>query len=152
MKLNDEQRQLVTDNHNLIYMTANKYNFDLDEYYDILAIGLCKASVRYKPEKGEFSTLAVHIMRQEVYMQYRKNNRRVHQISLEGYSETHVEYEDGVDDLYTNVELSCLDETELEIVNLKFMGLTQNEIAKELGYKQKTISVKLKRIKEKLST
>ena len=38
--LTDEERDLVTNNHNLIYSYLNKYNLS-DDYYDLCAIGLC---------------------------------------------------------------------------------------------------------------
>ena len=46
-QLTPEQQKLVTDNHNLIYSLANAKNIDLDEYYDVLAIGLCKAAITF---------------------------------------------------------------------------------------------------------
>ena len=46
IQLNDEQRKLVADNHNLIYQYLIDNNLPQDEYYDIAAIGLCKAALK----------------------------------------------------------------------------------------------------------
>ena len=46
LKLNDEQRKLVEQNHNLIYSAMTKCGIrrqDFDDYYGFAAIGLCKA-------------------------------------------------------------------------------------------------------------
>ena len=40
------EQQLVTDNHTLIYGFTNRYKLDLEEYYGILALALCKAKAR----------------------------------------------------------------------------------------------------------
>ena len=56
IQLNDEQRKLVADNHNLIYQYLIDNNLPQDEYYDIAAIGLCKAALKYDTAKGACST------------------------------------------------------------------------------------------------
>ena len=43
--LTAEQQQLVIENHNLIYDFAKRKNLIIEEYYDILAIGLCNAAL-----------------------------------------------------------------------------------------------------------
>ena len=40
MKLNDEQRGVVEENHQLIYWYAHRRHLDLEEWYDLLAIRL----------------------------------------------------------------------------------------------------------------
>lgn len=47
IKLNTEQRKLVEDNHDLIYGFMLKHNLDFENWYDVCAIGLCKAVVAY---------------------------------------------------------------------------------------------------------
>ena len=60
MKLNDEQRKLVADNHNLIYQYLIDNNLPQDEYYDIAAIGVCKAAMGYDASKGINFSTCVH--------------------------------------------------------------------------------------------
>lgn len=65
IKLNTEQRKLVEDNHDLIYGFMVKYKLDFNNWYDVCAIGLCKASVIYDNSTC-FSTLAYRCMYNEV--------------------------------------------------------------------------------------
>ena len=64
-ELNYEQQQLAEQNHNLIYSFAKSRKLDLEEYYDVLAIGLCKAALVFDENKGTFSTLAYKCMSNE---------------------------------------------------------------------------------------
>ena len=75
-KLTDEQRELVTKNHDLIYSFAHKINISIDEYYDVLAIGLCKAAKSFDNSKGEFSTLAYSCMSNELGDCWRSMNKK----------------------------------------------------------------------------
>lgn len=58
MKLSDEQRKLVENNHGLIFYTLKMKNLSFEQYYDIAAIALCKAAILYNPKIGNFSTYA----------------------------------------------------------------------------------------------
>lgn len=72
--MTDKQKKLAEENHNLIYACLKKYNLPVDEFYDIAAIGLCKAAILFNEEKGySFSTLACHIINNELKMCFRKN-------------------------------------------------------------------------------
>ena len=42
--LNEYQQKYAEQNHNLIYGILNDKNLSIDEYYDVAAIGLCKAA------------------------------------------------------------------------------------------------------------
>ena len=63
--LTSTQQKMVEDNHKLIYGAAHKYKINLEEYYDVLAIGLCKAAMAFDETKGQFSTFAYIIMLNE---------------------------------------------------------------------------------------
>ena len=57
-KLTEDQRRLVEENHNLIYKVLYDHHLDVDEWYDVAAIGLCKAAL-FDPELNfQFSTYA----------------------------------------------------------------------------------------------
>ena len=73
MKLTEEQKKLVEENHNLIYGFLRMKELEDDEYYDIVAYGLCKAAMKYDSTKGKFSTFAYKYMKTEI----------VHQIDLD---------------------------------------------------------------------
>ena len=71
--LTEEQKRLAEDNHNLIYGFANKKNLDVEEYYGVLAIGLCKAARIFDSSKGyQFSTVAYTCMGNEVKQIWKK--------------------------------------------------------------------------------
>lgn len=79
--LNDTQRKLVEDNHNLIYSYLHSHNLSLDaieDWYGTAAIGLCKAALVYDENRGaKFSTLAYICMDREVKLIMRKSKRSV---------------------------------------------------------------------------
>ena len=50
--LTKEQKELVENNHKLIYYYIHKNGLSVDEYYDILAIGLCKAALHLMKVKA----------------------------------------------------------------------------------------------------
>lgn len=72
--LTEEQKTLAGNNHKLIYECAKKMNLSVDDYYDIMAIALCKAAQTYDTSKGNFSTLAFACMKNAVG-QYRMHQR-----------------------------------------------------------------------------
>lgn len=72
-KLNNEQRKLVEENHNLIYSFLNKQALSIDEWYDVCAIGLCKASLSFNGDT-KFSTFAYKCMLNSVRSVMRRNN------------------------------------------------------------------------------
>lgn len=79
-KLNDEQRQLVEDNYNLIFYVMGKYNFtkqvEYEDCYGALAEGLCSAAASFDSSKGvSFSSYAIKCMVNAVLMFKRKNDR-----------------------------------------------------------------------------
>lgn len=77
--LNEKQRKLVEDNHNLIYAFLKKKNLSLnatEDWYGTAAIGLCKAAMTFDETKGSnFSTLAYICMDNEVKQIMRKERK-----------------------------------------------------------------------------
>jgi RNA polymerase sporulation-specific sigma factor len=74
--LTDEQKSLVEKNHNLIYWFANKNNLNIDDYYDTLAIGLCKAARAFDSSKAVFSTHAFKCMQNELYTHWDNTRKK----------------------------------------------------------------------------
>lgn len=76
--MNKEQKELVTQNHNLIYSFMKKNGLSLnsvEDWYGTCAIGLCKAAINYKEDFDlAFSTLAYVCMSNEVKHVLRKKN------------------------------------------------------------------------------
>lgn len=70
--LTESQRELAGKNHRLIYKFAKIKEADLEEFYGVLAIGLCKAARAYDASSGyKFSTLAYRCMDNEYKMYWR---------------------------------------------------------------------------------
>ena len=76
MPLTEYQKELVTNNHELIFGCAKKMNLPFDDYYDILAIGLCKAAKIYDNSKGMFSTVAYACMKNEIKLYWIHEQRK----------------------------------------------------------------------------
>lgn len=75
--LNEEQRRLAEQYHNLIFTFLNKNALSEDEWYDIAAIGYIKAIRYHQPERPyPISSLAFKCMRDEMINEYRRQNRQ----------------------------------------------------------------------------
>ncbi|MBQ9657224.1 MAG: sigma-70 family RNA polymerase sigma factor [Clostridia bacterium] len=172
--LNKEQQKLVEDNHNLIYSFAKSRMVDTEEYYDVFAIGLCKAALIYDKSKGAFSTLAYKCMSNEYHMirSIETRQKTIPEsliISLDepiGVSE-----EDGnestlydyiIKDVFPTPENSTvnsivfndfynseLTKQQQDVVKILLQGETQFEISKMLGLTHQRISAIVHRIREK---
>jgi RNA polymerase sporulation-specific sigma factor len=71
--------KLVLDNKKLVYYVVKKLGIhkDIDNFYDIGMIGLCKAARSFDSESGtKFSTYAISCIRNEIYMYCRKKGNR----------------------------------------------------------------------------
>lgn len=66
-KLTDEQRDMIENNHDLIYGFLKKYNLGFEEWYFESAEGLCDAALTFDETKGKFSTYAFHCMSSRVF-------------------------------------------------------------------------------------
>lgn len=94
--LSDEQRDFVAKHHNLIYSFASQRNTDLEEYYGLLAIALCRAAQSYDESKGAFSTYAYVWMDIFCKQQWTYEHRKMRSLSSELLSlNEHVNSEDG---------------------------------------------------------
>lgn len=168
--LTKQQQKLVEENHNLIYDFAYRKNLPIDEYYDILAIGLCMAAKIYDENKGKFSSIANCCMKNEVGMYWNHIKRKSSvpseaTISFDApvYDDKNVsEYVIGYashDTTYDNVLSSLIVEelnellTEKEKMVVKFLvkGLTQKEIGKKMNCKQQAICYHVQKISSKFT-
>ena len=163
--MTEEQKKLVEDNHNLIYFTIHKYNLDIEEYYDIFALALCRAAINYDPNKGTtFSTYAVSAMKGDFLHNIRKSKAKRRSGTCVSINEEI--YNDGNNDLITledtlSNRLDAFDESILldftklsdrlrRILWLSYSGYTQNEIADIFGVSQAQINRDLKKAKKLL--
>lgn len=166
MKLTPAQQQLVEDNHNLIYGFLREYNLSQDEYYDLAAIGLCKAAQSFNSNrKSKFSYYAYLVMLTEVKMYWRKERKCVKpscsldDIVLNGDhvnvslaeiiadpNDTSAYITTPIDRLCT--ELAKHNERYPTILYMTCQGYTQKEIGLRFGLKQTSISKLIKKMKE----
>lgn len=171
--LNIMQQHLVEDNHNLIYSFAHSKELDLEEYYDLLAIALCKAALIFDENKGMFSTLVYKCMNNEVKLIKRKENEQktIPKYMVDSldyiYSSDNNDVENSLKDkiikdifpapdenvvnsiMFNNFYYQNLDERERLIVDLVFQGKNQTDISKKLSVSQPQVSRLIKSVKIK---
>lgn len=171
--LNVIQQHLVEDNHNLIYSFAHLKKLDLEEYYDLLAIALCKAALVYDKNKGMFSTLVYMCMDNEVKLIKRKENaqKAIPKYMVDSldyiYSSDNDDSENSLKDkiikdifpapdenvvnaiMFNNFYYQNLDNRERLIVDSVFQGKNQTDISKILSVSQPQVSRLLIKIKTK---
>ena len=156
MKLNDEQKLLAEKQHNLIYSFLNKRGMKIDDWYDVLAIALCNAVLKYKPEKGKFSKYAFRAFDNAVKMEMRKNNskkRNAEVVSIDNIWNLGTEFdleEMVLENVNITGKLNSMDIKTAKVLNLYAKNKTQEQIAKELGISQAQVSRILNKLKRRL--
>lgn len=165
-----EQEQLVTDNHNLIYFFLNKWGkileySDMTDYYDICAIGLCKAAITYDSSKDvKFATYAGVCIENEIKLELR--NKKKYSAPLYSLDMTFNNTSDGTGEISygenMTTGLSAYDEIlpyqldkvlnarEYKLVALVLQDYTQVEIGNIIGISQAQVSRMFSKIKQKL--
>ncbi len=165
--LTNEQCELITNNHNLIYSYAYKKNVSIQDNYDVLAIGLCKAAKIFNKSKGEFSTLAYCCMENELLEQYRIMQKQSYipdnlvlsysrddvyeQNDLSEYLIDHHASESLSYDIMSSEFEGLLNKKEAVIYRYLLSGLLYNEIADNLGCKKQSIHYHVKNIRKKFN-
>ena len=170
---------LIEHNLRLVVFLAKKYEntgYDIEDLVSIGSIGLIKGINTYKIDKNiKLATYASRCIANEILMFLRKNKKRKGEISFEDAlnydaegNELHLEdilgteedivpkeFEDKMDKLQLEKEISELDEREKSIMTLRY-GLfntkeyTQKEVANMLGISQSYISRIEKKVIKKL--
>lgn len=147
--LSDEQRDFVAEHHNLIYSFANQRNIDLEEFYGILAIALCRAAQSYDDSKGTFSTYAYiwmdSCLKRYWLTEYRKMRRAPSEpVSLNEYINSDDGSETELQDILDDPSITTrLDDTAVIVDEfLKMLTPDQRTIAEGLmsGYSEVAIS------------
>lgn len=151
MKLTEEQRNMVEDNHNLIYGYIRDRCLDIEEWYDLLAIELCKTVMKFDKDKGAtlgtyFYLRCDNLLRKEYAKSKTQKNTNAGVYTIED----RYDLQDEVD-IEETVELKSWFEGENgNILRMKCDGYTQSEIAETLGVTQSYISKILRKEREKL--
>lgn len=158
----------------MIYSFLYKYHLDVEEWYDIAAIGLCKAANTYNNDKSEFSTYAYKCMYTTIIMEKRKENamrtipqnqivyyeNQVNESSKDNDTSTFLNYIPSKQDIENEtISALSLENIENELVGNKkkvFLLLreryTQCEISKIIGISKQRVSKIKQEITEKYYT
>lgn len=175
-KLNDKQKQLVEDNHNLIWWYIWNHHLPEDDletmecWYFVLAEALCKAAATFDASKGcKFSTYATFIMQNNVRIVWRKNNQShvpsdlvsscdevIYQNDKNGNDIRLIDAIEAVNDTageaVSNVVLQAAMQHASEqhklALSLTATGFKQKEIATIMGVSQPQVSRILKKYKQ----
>ena len=59
--MTDYQKQLVTDNHNLIYRFLQKEKLNMEDWYDLAAIGMCKAAKTFNRKNVQIFYICIQM-------------------------------------------------------------------------------------------
>ena len=145
MRLTEEQKKIVEENHNLIYSFAHSKKLNLEYWYDILAIELCKSVIKHDPTKATLSTLFYLKANRTVIMEMNKINakkRMCEQLTTELFPNQIIGTDDDFDNVALNDEL--VSSKYYPILKLKYEGYSQKEIAEMLDISQSQVSRALK--------
>lgn len=157
---------LITENHNLIYFCLNKWKMPIDEYYDVAAIGLCRAAQTYDSTRTKFSTYACACIYNQLKYTLRTqgagNRIPPHkQVSFEQELSSSPDNDITFFDLvassnsaesvvlsriFVDKVLSLLSDKDKTILHLTISGYIQSEIGKQVGISQTSVSRALNRI------
>lgn len=155
----------------MIYSFLYKYHLDVEEWYDIAAIGLCKAANTYNNDKSGFSTYAYKCMYTTIIMEKRKENamriipqnqivyyeNQVNESSKENDTSTFLNYIPSKQDIENEtISTLSLENIENELVGNKrkvFLllreGYAQCEISEIIGISKQRVSKIKQEIVEK---
>lgn len=171
LKLNDEQRKLVEQNHNLIYSAMRKFGIkekDFDDYYGIAAIGLCKAAVDYDVTRTKsFSTYVYLCIQNEITLynkwqfRQRRDIRKVVSYNqlLNDWDESDKEYsfllnddknfeENSIFRLIFKDKSYIINNKDRMIIALKAQGYTIKEIGQAINISAPAVHKRLKKLRE----
>lgn len=172
-KLTEEQKQLVADNHNLIYSIINQYKLSYntpEDYYGAAAVGLCNAALHYDSSKNiKFSTYAYVCMSREIQKEKdinRTNNTSI-LLSLDADciigDNKPLSFKDIICDKFDEINAAEIlmalekatkdftDEEKLifDLLTQRFMNF--REIGEELGVSRQRIHQKFIKMRKKIS-
>jgi len=173
--LTKKQQELVEMNHNLIYSFAYKNNLSLEEYYDILAIGMCKAASTFDESKGAFTTVAFRCMRNEVFHYWDSMKKKsvipnnmifsydvhISEVMNDTYedknsflsilSNKNYTHDVAIGNIMINEFMEILTKEEKYLVKLLMIGVTQAEIAEKTNRSRQLINLYVMKIRKKLN-
>lgn len=150
MKLTETEQKVVEDNHKLIYWFANLKGLDIEEWYGLLAIELCKSVIKHDESRGSLSNY--YKMRCDTLLkkEYEKSQsqKRANNGIFELQDYQSVGTSNDIEDYLTSQDI--FNSEFRDILELKFQGYSQKEIADKLGLSQSQISKILRKVRDEL--
>lgn len=163
----EEYERLIIENEALVYHVLKQMHLysQLEDYYDVGMIGLCKAAKTFDNSKGsKFSTYACICIRNTILMDIRDQKRQCdyYSISLQtpvGGEKDEILLEDTISDYELEVDIlnkeekmaliesiRKLDNDDRQMIDLYFWKeMTQKEIARYLKMSQANVSRRIQR-------
>ena len=154
----------MEENHNLIYDIIYKHQWELEETYDLCAIGLCRAAITYDDTKGaKFSSYAYTCMYNEVRQQFRKSQAQKRRVIIQSLDADIADSEVcTLHDIVSNglsaedelvlLNINGLNKKELKAVKLASAGYNTTEIGQIMSISQSYASRLLTKAQNKLLT
>lgn len=158
MKLTLSEKKFVEDNHNLIYKFCNTNKINISDFYDVLAISLCKCAQAYNSEKSNVSTFVINCMKNAYITEIRKENRNnenmfLHQdINELGKTSEIFNTNEIVNLIEIKDFISSLSPFEKEFITFIDEGYTQQEISNMFYRDRNWVIKKRKLIRNKWQT
>lgn len=165
--LTETEKKFAEDNHNLIYGFLHRYNYSIEEYYNVVIFGFLKAVEIYNrrkdlQEKYAFPFIAWQYMRSEIGNNFRTENSKKRKptetiISLDADStETENMHnavggksaeDDVMDKELLNDIMENLSDLQRKIAQLKINGYSNKETYLIVGMQPSTYYKEMKRIR-----
>ena len=159
MKLTSEQSRKVEENMALIHWYINLKGLDTEEWWDLLAIELCKTVAKYDSKKGSLANYFKFRCDFVIAKEYQKSkaqkrtNNGVYDIEENFASDAELvklSYDYNEDILESIILQELIEGEHGDIVRLKYAGYTQAEISDILGISQSQVSKILKEIRNEI--
>ena len=135
--LTSQQQELVESHHNMIYWFMRKVRIDIEEYYDVFALALCKAAIHFNPNINvAFSTY----LSKTFYNEYFNLTNKLLKENKEYEFLEDVHVIDGENDIVNEIDARMqlqninkhLNEREMKILYHYAKGYSCREIAKKM--------------------
>lgn len=168
----EEYERLIIENEALVYHVLKQMHLysQLEDYYDVGMIGLCKAAKTFDNSKGsKFSTYACICIRNTILMDIRDQKRQCdyYSVSLQtpvGGEKDEILLEDTISDYELEVDIlnkeekmaliesiRKLNDEDRQMIDLYFWKeMTQKEIARYLKMSQANVSRRIQRALDNL--
>lgn len=154
MVLDQVASEFVEANVGLLHKFMQRYNLD-DDYYGLLAICYIKAATKYlsdpQLQRYAFSTILWYRLRYEISHARRKERKRIKPIPIEANIESpFYEDEESINLLWKTLE-SILTTRQLEVLYMRYNGMTNTEIAQQVGISRVAVERLFSRIRKRIT-